>query len=586
MPIQYLQNSPVQFYKITGRGPNDASIFQNSAYDQRRIYDCDFITPSFCQEADITDNFGFQFKASTIGSNLFDELIANPIVFGANTSVVANELVDSGATFFASGVTTGKLVVNTSDNLSSTVTGSITATTVGLFDDIFTATPKNYKIYNINVDTGVYFDNNTFTFSNTNNTGGFALNTGIVGNWYKVSLSVTDYVSGSFTVKLGNNAIGTVGANGTYTFYGQMLSTAKIDFDYTTDFIGNINAINALQLNQTYLIEIRDLSDTLVASINHTETTDSLNIGNIIIVSNWAAQLPEDYCGCYRFWIYDNLGCQLTNTLPNGDFESDGGWALTSFTNISGGKLNFVSARANDDTATNYLYCGNQAIVFDGITSYTVTFTISGKTQGGIYFILGTTSSAAYSNNGTYSFTITPGIAFDSMFQIVASTTETSLSLDNISVTVASEDLIVDGKSECFHVCDQDNCTIKISWTNNTNSFGYYYESGFTNYMRLNARVRNAKINDLEFSPFKNSLGTMGMPYYNGQKIEELAISPIPEYLHNALAVGLSHRTVTIQDVAYIRTGDYTPDWDDNSELAKVIVEVSKVDQTNLENRF
>jgi hypothetical protein len=78
----------------------------------------------------------------------------------------------------------------------------------------------------------------------------------------------------------------------------------------------------------------------------------------------------------------------------------------------------------------------------------------------------------------------------------------------------------------------------------------------------------------------------MGMPYYNGQKIEELAISPIPEYLHNALAVGLSHRTVTIQDVAYIRTGDYTPDWDDNSELAKVIVEVSKVDQTNLENRF
>jgi hypothetical protein len=591
MPIQYLQNSPVQFYKLTGRSVNDASIFENSAYDQRRIYDCDFITPSFCQEADINDVFAFQFKASNIGSELITEFFT-PVDSGTNTSVSAGKLVDSGANFSSAGVVASYLVLNTSDNFSSYAISPIGTTTLDLNDDIFSATPKNYVIYPIRI-TGAwkfttlggkfYIDSPSGVSAVTfRNTAYFDSN-----KWYKVSLTVSDYVGGTLNVFLGTNNIGTITANGNYTFYGTPTGiNVDLSFEADADFEGAFSNFSAYQLNQNYLIEIRDLSDTLVASINHTETTDSLTIGNIIIVSNWAAQLPEDYCGCYRFWIYDNVGCQLTNVLPNGDFSGDGGWTLTSNVAITTGELVFTDATATTDSATNYLFCGNDAIVFDGTTSYTVTFTISNRTEGGVYFVLGTTSSATYSLDGTYSFTITPGIAFDSMFSIVAAVTETSLTIDNVSVVVADEDLVVDAKSECFHVCDQDNCTIKLSWTNNTNSFGYYYESGFTNYMRLNARIRNAKINDLEFDPFKNSIGIMSMPYYNGQKVEELAVSPIPEYMHNALAVGLSHRTVTIQDVSYIRTGSYTPDWTDDSELAKVVVEVAKVDQTNLENRY
>ena len=587
MPIQYLQNSPVQFYKLRG---TNADVFENSAYDQRRIYDCDFITPSFCQEVDIDDALNFQFKASEQGSELISEFFF-PIRTANNTSVSTGELIDSGANFSSLGVLASYLVVNNTDNTSSYAIAPIGTTTLTLNDDIFGTTPENYTIYPIRIS-GVwkynvlegkfYIDvpsgSSTITLRNTTY---FDSN-----KWYKVSLTVNDYVGGTLRVKLGSNTIGTITANGNYTFYGTPTGiNIFLSFEADADFKGAFSNFSAYQLNQTYLIEIRDLSDNLINSINHFESSNSLSIGNVVITEKWSDYLPEDYCGCYRLWVYDNVGCQLTNVLPNGDFASDSGWTLTGAISITGGQLVFTDARALD-AATNYLFCLNDAIVFDGTKSYTVTFTISNRTDGGVYFVLGTTNSATYSLDGTYSFTITPGIAFDSMFSIVATTTITSLSIDNISVTLSSNDIVVDAKSECFHVCDQDNCTIQISWTNNTNAFGYYYDAGFINYMRLNARIRNAKINDLEFNPFKNSIGVMSMPYYNGQKVEELAISPIPEYMHNALAVGLSHRKVTIQDVAYIRTGAYTPDWTDDSELAKVIVEVAKVNQTNLENRY
>lgn len=588
MSIQYLQNSPVQFYKLRGRG---ADIFENSAYDQRRIYDCDFITPSFCQEVDINDQLAFQFKASTIGSELINNFF-NPVISGTNTSVSTGQLVDLGANFSTSGVSSSFLVLNTTDDFSSFAISPIGTTTLDLNDDIFSATPKIYQIYPIRITGGWKFTSlggkfyidvvsglSSVSFRNTSY---FDSN-----KWYKVSLTVSDYVGGTLNVMLGSNNIGSITANGNYTFYGTPTGL-NIDLSFETDanFVGAFSNFSAFQINQNYLIEIRDLSDTLVSSIPYYETSNSLTIGNVVFSDKWSNYLPEDYCGCYRLWIYDNNGCQLTNVLINGDFESDRGWILTSNVAISSGELIFTDAIATRDSATNYLFCGNDAIVFDGTTSYTVTFTISNRTEGGVYFILGTTSSATYSLDGTYSFTITPGIAFDSMFSIVAATTETSLTIDNVSVVIADEDLVVDAKSECFHVCNQDNCTIQITWTNNTNSFGYYYEAGFINYMRLNARIRNAKINDLEFNPFKNSIGVMSMPYYNGQKVEELAVSPIPEYMHNALAVGLSHRTVTIEGINYIRTGAYTPDWTDDSELAKVVVEVAKVDQTNLENRY
>lgn len=65
---------------------------------------------------------------------------------GANTSVVANQLVDSGADFSATGVSLGDIVYNDTSGAAATVT-SVGSTTLGLSADIFTTTPSNYRIF-------------------------------------------------------------------------------------------------------------------------------------------------------------------------------------------------------------------------------------------------------------------------------------------------------------------------------------------------------------------------------------------------------------------------------------------------------
>ena len=65
---------------------------------------------------------------------------------GNTTANVGNQLVDAAATFFATGIQAGDVVVNTTDSTSTIIT-AVTNTILGLRDDIFTATPCAYKIY-------------------------------------------------------------------------------------------------------------------------------------------------------------------------------------------------------------------------------------------------------------------------------------------------------------------------------------------------------------------------------------------------------------------------------------------------------
>ena len=67
------------------------------------------------------------------------------LVSGTNTAVVANDLVDAGATFDTDGISVGDVVVNiTAEKYAYVV--DIAATTLTLTDDIFLATPENYKV--------------------------------------------------------------------------------------------------------------------------------------------------------------------------------------------------------------------------------------------------------------------------------------------------------------------------------------------------------------------------------------------------------------------------------------------------------
>lgn len=65
---------------------------------------------------------------------------------GNTTANVTNQLIDGAATFVATGIQAGDVVVNTT-NSTSTIVTAVTNTILGLRDDIFPATPRAYKIY-------------------------------------------------------------------------------------------------------------------------------------------------------------------------------------------------------------------------------------------------------------------------------------------------------------------------------------------------------------------------------------------------------------------------------------------------------
>lgn len=68
---------------------------------------------------------------------------------GANTSVVASQLVDSSADFVAKNIEIGDIVYNNTAGAVAVVL-AVTATTLTLSANIFLVTPQNYTVYNKN----------------------------------------------------------------------------------------------------------------------------------------------------------------------------------------------------------------------------------------------------------------------------------------------------------------------------------------------------------------------------------------------------------------------------------------------------
>lgn len=73
---------------------------------------------------------------------------------GVNDSVVANQLVDSAATFITDNVMTGDIVYNTVDKTAATVVKVLSETVIELNDDIFLLIGKSYTIYAGNGNSG------------------------------------------------------------------------------------------------------------------------------------------------------------------------------------------------------------------------------------------------------------------------------------------------------------------------------------------------------------------------------------------------------------------------------------------------
>jgi hypothetical protein len=136
------------------------------------------------------------------------------------------------------------------------------------------------------------------------------------------------------------------------------------------------------------------------------------------------------------------------DVVINGGFDADATWTKSTGATISGGVGVFTSVGSdNGFTQSSLLVLGK---------AYTVTFTVSGYSSGGVRVYVGSgASGTARTANGTYTQTLIA--SGDTVFRVYATAVGTTLNVDGVTVTqlsipatpvVAASELLTDGNME------------------------------------------------------------------------------------------------------------------------------------------
>jgi hypothetical protein len=138
-------------------------------------------------------------------------------------------------------------------------------------------------------------------------------------------------------------------------------------------------------------------------------------------------------------------------------------------------------------------------------------------------------------------------------------------------------DGVIEYVSDCLSVKLTHDCSILLSWTNDESAYGFDYSNlGFTPKLRVEAKKWHPNY-PKEKNVFKDNAGNRTILKSETSKEEILTISEMPEYLHDALAIGLEHDSFMIDGVEYTNEEtEYTPKWRKSSQLAPSEVVVIK----------
>jgi hypothetical protein len=135
----------------------------------------------------------------------------------------------------------------------------------------------------------------------------------------------------------------------------------------------------------------------------------------------------------------------------------------------------------------------------------------------------------------------------------------------------------IDYVSDCVTVKESHTCTILLSWTNDDNAYSFNYEDlTFTQKLRVVAKLWHPNY-PKEKNVFKDNAGNRRILKSETAIEELLTVAEIPQYLHNALAIGVEHDDFYIDGVKYTNEeSEYSPKWRKSSQLAPVEIEVIK----------
>ena len=221
---------------------------------------------------------------------------------------------------------------------------------------------------------------------------------------YKTTYTISNYVSGSIRIKLGNTGQGQYhSANGTYTEEIKALVTTfpRSQFNADVDFKGSIDNV---------LVE-----EVISADMDVTRATAATRVDEAGLV-NYAEIIGGE-------------------EITNGNFATDSDWTKGTGTTISGGLANL------DGSAGAFVSALYQDIPLISGKTYRITFNISNFVSGSlrIRFDQSFTAIGNMTQDGFYEFTKVAA-SNDDRINFVTNAINTICSIDNVSVKEQSRD--------------------------------------------------------------------------------------------------------------------------------------------------
>ena len=400
------------------------------------------------------------------------------------------------------------------------------------------------------------------------------LTTFIVGNYYKLTYTISGITTNQFIVDAFANQ---VTSNGTYTFYKIWTNAGLLDlvFQPTTNFTGSISNVELVQVARKgdYDVDIYDIDGNMIDDVPAVNVTDTTENNVITVDYNWTNDVTVPN-GCVEIKVFLDATSLFEDT-----FETNQGWELR------GGLV--IPGAAND---MHFTAVGNTAANISGIfevgVEYEVTYDVVGYANGEVRVKVGNTFGTLRFANGTYTETLlctgTPNLTFE--FFAIAGLGD--LGVDN--VRIRGEDNF-DGLSECFDLDDSHDCTQFYVWSNNESWGSFDYSLEFEHKLRVTSRFKGSKY-PTDSSIGEDSAGLKKMDFVSLRKIILLELGFAPDYIHDAIAAFFAQDNRQIEGKSYLMEDEYEPSPPNDSrvrfkDLMTSLSEIQLSNQPKLINR-
>lgn len=394
----------------------------------------------------------------------------------------------------------------------------------------------------------------------------FQLGVFVVGKYYKVRVVVDSLSGGTFDFTLGGNAF-SVGAQGSYEFAFQASDDGLRVFG-DDDVLGCVSQINAFQVfpeNVKWLIT--DTTGFVLEVFDQINNPDAFEINGCSVTGFIDWELLGLDNACYYICATDpNENTCGQNLIFNSDFLIDGfagdqittGWVLNNNTpgtwQITGGNLEYNSiGPGNPGTAVSTTdICVNR---------YDVEVSISSIVDTGLSLRLGTVAGPSMTTVGLHTFQVISDGTTITLTALPNGIGGTNVDIEYINVSLArNRDYTPNACGPIIALGDHD-CTHVVATCHNSDASGFNFDGAFSPSLRLSGAIGRATYSGDRLSA-RFSNGFKRNLYLNQDKVKELQISNISEYMHDFISTLFGNMNVLIDGVEHhIEDDEYVPQY-------------------------